>query len=251
MLPGRSIRSSALAGLLACVAIGGALGASAAVPAMTRVEVDAAVPSGSDARAGASVRQQVIEEGIRQAVRDVAASYAGPGAPPQLERALGGKPRDYVLGYRILESIGDRPARTLRGRGGPKIEHAARLEVSVDTRRVTSALAAAGLWSPESTGGVLPSSHFLLEAPLRWEAWTRLQAALLSAGADRVVPDRITAEGMEVRVIGSRDPRRLLESIQRSRPDGLVLEGLFGTNPLRVRARLQERDGPTSDQRTP
>ena len=219
----------------------GADEARAAVPARTVVEVDAAVPAGADAKAGGAARQQVVEEGIRQAVREVAATYADPGAPSQIEKQLGGKPRDYILGYRMLKSMGERPARILRGRGGPQTEYAARIEVSVDTRRVAAALVAAGFRSPETRTGVAPAGQFLLEAPLRWPAWSRLQKALLAAGAERVVPDRITAEGMTVRIVGPSNPVRLLESVQRNPPNGLIVESVRGNAPVRVRVRAGTR----------
>ena len=220
--------------LLAAGAIGAAA-AHAAVPARTVVEVDAAVPGGADATGGA-VRQLVVEEAIRQAVREVADSYADPGAPAQLEKQLGGGPRDYVLGYRILETMGERPARILRG---PATEYAARIEVTVDTRRVAAALEAAGLRSGGRDTGVAPAGEFLLEPPLLWPAWTRLQGALLAAGAERVVPDRIAADGMTVRIVGPADPVRLLEQVQRNPPTGLIVESVRGRAPIRVRARFE------------
>ena len=237
-------RAAVLASVSAALLVGATWSSApalAAVPARTVVEVDAAVPAGADAKSGGAVRQQVVEEGIRQAVREVANTYADPGAPSRLETQLGGTSRDYVLGYRILETMGERPARILRGRGGPKTEYAARIEVSVDTRRVAAALTAAGLRTPETHSGVAPAGQFLLEPPLRWPAWTRLQKALLAAGAERVVPDRITAEGMTVHIVGPSDPGRLLESVQRNPPSGLVLESVRGTAPVRVRARVDER----------
>ena len=125
-------------------------GWAASVPAATRVEVEAAVPAGEDALPGPPARQQVVTRGIQQAVREVIAAYASVPLEDDPLGIVGGRARDFVLRFRVLERIGERPTLTLlEAEPPPALEYAVRIEVHVDTPRLTSALAAAGLWEHE------------------------------------------------------------------------------------------------------
>ena len=223
-----------LTALLPC---GPAHGAS--VPAATRVEVVAAVPAGDEALPGPPPRQQVVVRGIEEAVRDVVLAYLSVPLDDEADplETIGGRPRDFVLRYRVLERIGERPTLSLIDEPEPPaLEYAARIEVHVDTPRLTAALAAAGLWLPAEveTG----SGTYWIEAPLHWSAWAAFRQALLAAGADRVVPEEVSAEGMLVRVDGGRgDPASIVARVSAEPPEGLEVEGPELGEPPRLRIR--------------
>ena len=229
--------------------------AAASVPVETRIELVVAVPAGKDALPGAALRQQVVDRGIEDAVREVALRYLT--APPEEEprreslaeldplAALGGRARDFVLRYRVLERIGERPAVLLLEQAQPPaLEYAARVEVHVDTPRLTDALAALGLWEREPLRAA--SGVYLIEPPLHWPAWTQLRGALLAAGAGRVVPEDISADGMMIRVDGERgDPASIVARVSADPPQGLEVEGPEPGDPPRLRIRQvppEERD---------
>lgn len=195
--------------------------AAASVPVSTRVVVEAAVPAGDAAAAGAQLRQQALQAGIEDAVREVTRRYAVPveGEEDPLA-ALAAPARDFVLRYRVVEQIGERPA----GEGPPGgLEYAARVEVDVDTPRLTRALARTGR-AAIRTEDAAASTLYRIAAPLRWREWVRFERALRAAGATRAVPHEVDAEGMVIRVETVGDPDIVLRRVRDAPPEGLVVE---------------------------
>jgi hypothetical protein len=179
----------------------------------------------------------VVAKGLDEAVREVAARYLSEPAEPDLLKRIGARARDFVLRYRVIERIGERDSVILRSkRPAPAREYAARIRVDVDTRRLTNALAAAGLWQPDSTDA--GSGAYWIEGPLEWSAWVAFRRALLMAGAASVVPREISDEGMLVAVDGGRgNPGSILSRVASSPPEGLEVRIVERGEAPRVRIR--------------
>lgn len=210
---------------------------AATVPSSTQIELDVAVPTGADLRPGPPAREQVVAKGLDEAVREVASRYVNdPAELDPLER-IGAKARDFVLRYRVIERIGERDTVILRTeRRPPAREYAARIRVDVDTPRLTNALAAAGLWQPDTTDAA--SGSYWIEAPLEWSAWVAFRRALLMAGAAGVVPREITEEGMLVAVDGGRgNPASILSRVASNPPEGLEVRIVGRGEPPRIAIR--------------
>ncbi len=244
-----SSRAAARLGLALWLLSGMASAAAwaASVPSSTAVEVEAAVAAGADALPGAPARERVVARALEMAVAEVAGRYLTD--PSELEplARIGGTPRDFVLRYRVMERIGERDTLILLDQAPPPArEYAARIQVHVDTPRLTNALAAVGLWQQDVADGGTRS--YWIEAPLQWSSWVRFRRALLMAGAERVVPSEISDAGMQISVDGGRGaPASILARVVADPPEGMEVELLVRGDAPRVRLHLLEPESPAQD----
>jgi nitroreductase len=166
--------------------------ASPAPAEVRRLEVVGVVPAGADARPGAPARQAALDAALTQAVERVARELLSndTAADPDLDlrRVLGGKPREFTVGYKVLEDRGERRALLL---ADPEIstEYVLLVEVFVDVTRIESALDAAGLLLAAPVGGTGQELWLVVERLPSYRAYQTLRRHLMEqAGATSVIP---------------------------------------------------------------
>jgi hypothetical protein len=214
--------------------------ASQASAEVRRLEVVGVVPGGADARSGVSVRQAALGAALAQAVDRVARERLSPdaAADPDLDlgRLLGGKPRDFTVGYKVLEDRGERRALLLTD---PEIstEYVLLAEVFVDVTRVESALDAAGLPLREPLQGSGQELRIVVEEGLSYRAYQGLRKHLLErGGATSVLPAAFDGGRVELRVEARLAPPELMERLVAPPPEGLRVEPVsVDDRSLRIR----------------
>ena len=202
--------------------------ASQAQAEVRRMEVVGVVPAGADAPAGVAVRQAALGAALAQAVDRVARELLPPdaAADPDLDlgQVLGGKPRDFTVGYKVLEDRGERRALLL---ADPEIstEYVLLAEVFVDVARIESALDAAGLLLREPVQGVSQELRIVAEGVLSYRAYEGLRRHLLErGGATSVIPAVFDAGRVELRVKARLAPPELMQRLVAPPPEGLRVE---------------------------
>jgi hypothetical protein len=205
-----------------------------ALPALAevrRLEVVGVVPAGPDAPPGVPIRQAALEAALAEAVMRVASERLSPEsvAAPDLDLAkvLGGNPREFTVGYRVLEDRGERRALLV---ADPEVatEYALQVEVDVDVSRVESALAAAGLPIAEPVEGSSHEVRVVVEHLPSYRAYAALRSHLMEAGgASSVIPERFEQGKVELRVAGRLAPDELIDRLVAPAPEGLRVEPVF------------------------
>lgn len=205
----------------------------------------AARPAPPAAAAPAGAAEAAATAATAMATEATEATDGAPGehapepiAAPDVLDMLPGDPSDYVLRYRVLELIGERPAAPgdaapetvapetaaperpgragtefapdgeAAGEGGaPALEFALRLEVVLDGGRIQNALQEAG-FAPVPGDAAGAFLRIAVERPPSWRLLTRFRRALLEAGASRAVPLELGPRRALLLVEGA-DPARL------------------------------------------
>ncbi|MCP5059489.1 MAG: hypothetical protein GY937_22530 [bacterium] len=209
MRRGLSWAMTGLAGMLAVAAL-------AVTPA--RVVVEGVSPAGKQAPAGVSLRQAALRNGLGAAVarlgRDLVEADRGGPAPADLDvlGALGGKPSDYIVRYRVLAESGERAARVLTD---PQIslEYALEIEAQIDVDRVAQGLRSAG-WLTTVPGEIPSQAHRVLIETRDWSAYEAFLELLREQGEARLaVPERFEAGRVLLQVEAPGRPRELMDRL--------------------------------------
>lgn len=219
------------------LALGVLLALVASAPASAqerRLQVEAAVPAGGRAAAGASPRRAAIEAAIAEAVGRVARELLGErllsAAPGEGARALaatlGDDPLRFTERYRVVEDLGERPAPAAPGVEDPR-EYAVRVEVGVDVGRVAARLRELGHDLEAAGGGSATAFPVVLRPLPSWVAYEALRRHLLDAGLARsAVPVRFEAGEAVLRVEAPGGPSALLARLRADPPEGVGIEPL-------------------------
>ncbi|MBW2241652.1 MAG: hypothetical protein JRH01_06660 [Deltaproteobacteria bacterium] len=210
---------TALVGMLAIAAL-------AVTP--VRIVVEGVSPAGGHAPAGVSLRQAALRHGLGEAVtqlgRDLVAADRGGPAPADLDvlGALGGKPSDFIVRYRVLAERGERAAQVLTD---PEIslEYALEIEAQIDVDRVAQGLRSAG-WLTTVPGEIPSQDHRVLIETTDWSAYEAFLELLRERGEARLaVPERFEAGRVVLRVEAPGRPRELLDRLLAGPPGVLEL----------------------------
>jgi hypothetical protein len=206
-----------------------------------RLEVVGVVPAGADAQPGVPARQAALAAALAQGVERVARSLLPEeaAADPDFDLGglLGGKPRDFTVGYKVLEDRGERRALLL---ADPEIstEYVLLVEVFVDVARVENALDAAGLRLAAPLPGAQREVRLVVETGVSYAAYQALRRHLLErGGAISVVPLLFEgSERIDLLVVAAGSPSDLMDRLVRSPPEGLSVEPVSADGQfLRVR----------------
>ena len=225
-----------------------------ALPALAevrRLEVVGVVPAGPDAPSGVPIRQAALQaalaEGVMRAARERLAPEAAAAPDLDLGKVLGGNPREFTVGYRVLEDRGERRALLV---ADPEVatEYVLQVEVDVDVSRIESALVAAGLpIARPAEGSTSQEVRVVVENLPSYRAYAALRRHLMEAGgASSVIPERFEQGKIELRVAGRLAPQELADRLVASSPEGLRVEPVF-TDSRSVWIRVTELPPPVQD----
>jgi len=196
-----------------------------------RLEVVGVVPAGADAPPGASPREAALDAALVQGVERVAREFlsdAAAGDPDlDLGQVLGGNPREFTVGYKVLEDRGERRALLL---ADPEIssEYELLVEVFVDVTRIESALDAAGLLHPASVKGAGRELWVVVENIPSYRAYLALRKHLIEQeGATSVIPAVFESGRIELRVDARLEPPELMDRLVARPPEGLRVDPLL------------------------
>lgn len=201
-----------------------------ALAEVRRLEVVGVVPAGADAQPGVPIRQAALAAALAEGVARVARERLSPeAAAPDLDlgKVLGGNPREFTVGYRVLEDRGERRALLVVD---PEVatEYVLRVEVDVDVSRIESALEAAGLTIARPAEGSSQEVRVVVEDLPSYRAYAALRSHLIEAGgASSVIPDTFDRGRVELRVAGPLAPYELIDRLARPSPEGLRVEPVF------------------------
>jgi len=202
--------------------------ASPASAEVRRLEVVGVVPAGADAPPGVPVRQAALgaalSQGVERVARELLSGAAAADPDLDLGQVLGGSPREFTLGYRVLEDRGERRALLL---ADPEIstEYVLLLEVFVDVSRLKSTLEAAGLLLQEPGAGTRQELRVVVEPLPSYRAYLALRERLRKvAGAGSVIPALFESGRVELRVDAELAPAELMDRLVMPPPEGLRLE---------------------------
>ncbi len=211
-----------------------------------RVEVVGVAPAGADAQSGVPVRQRALRAALALAVEGVAMGLLSDesAAEPALDlgRVLGGSPREFTVGYKVLEDRGERRPLLLVD---PKVssEYVLLVEVFVDVTRVERALEAADLRVRRPVEAPSSELRVVVEAIPSYQAYAALCRYLTDqAGVSAVTPAIFEAGRVELRVEGRLTPQELVDRLVNPQPDGLRVEPVF-VDGQSVRIRIAELPG--------
>jgi len=215
-----------------------------------RLEVVGVVPAGADARPGVPAQEAALgaalAEGVERVARELLSEEAAADPDLDLGRVLGGKPREFTVGYKVLEDRGERRALLLPD---PEIstEYVLLVEVFVDVARVESALDAAGLLLRAPLEGRGRELRVAVETP-SYRAYQALRKHLIEQrGVTSVTP--VLFEGsrrVDLRVVAEASASDLLDRLVRSPPEGLRVVPLFADDDS-MRIRIAELPGSPGD----
>jgi len=224
--------------------------ASPAPAEVRRLEVVGVVPAGADAPPGAPPRRAALGAALAQGVERVAREHLSDdaAADPDLDlrQVLGGKPREFTVGYKVLEDRGERRALLL---ADPEIstEYVLLVEVFVDVTRIESALDAAGLLLLEPVMGAGRELWVVVESLPSYRAYLALRKHLIEqGGATSVIPAVFESGRVELRVNARLEPPELMDRLVTPPPEGLRIEPLF-TDDDSMRIRVVELPGAVED----
>jgi hypothetical protein len=227
------------------------LAASPGLAEVRRLEVVGVVPAGADAQPGVPIRQAALGVALAQGVGRVAQELLSDeaAADPDLDlgKVLGGRPREFTVGYRVLEDRGERRALLLTD---PEIstEYVLLVEVDVDVSRVRSALDAAGLLRPKPAGANSWELRVVVEDLPSYRAYQALRRHLIEVvGASSVTP--VLFEGsarVDLLVVAKLAPPELLDRLLRPPPAGLRVEPVYADGES-IRIRIVELPGSIED----
>jgi hypothetical protein len=224
--------------------------ASPAPAEVRRLEVVGVVPAGADAPPGAPPRRAALGAALAQGVERVARGLLSDdaAADPDLDlgQVLGGKPREFTVGYKVLEDRGERRALLL---ADPEIstEYVLLVEVFVDVTRIESALDAAGLLRPAPVKGAGRELRVVVESLPSYRAYLALRKHLIEqGGATSVIPAVFESGRVELRVNARLEPPELMDRLVTPPPEGLRIEPLF-TDDDSMRIRVVELPGAVED----
>ena len=144
-----------------------------------------------------------------------------------LRRLLGGKPREFTVGYKVLEDRGERRALLL---ADPEIstEYVLLVEVFVDVTRIESSLDAAGLLDPAPVQGAGREIWVVVEDLPSYRAYLALRRHLMEQrGVTSVTPAIFESGRVELRVDAQLAPPELTERLLTPPPKGLRVEPVF------------------------
>jgi hypothetical protein len=196
-----------------------------------RLEVLGVVPAGADAQPGVPVRQAALgaalTQGVERVARELLSDDAAADPDLDLGQVLGGNPREFTLGYRVLEDRGERRALLLVD---PEVstEYVLLLEVFVDVSRLESTLEAAGLLLEEPAEGARRELRVVVEALPSYRAYLALRKHLREvAGANSVIPALFESGRVELRVDAELAPAELMDRLVMPPPEGLRVEPVF------------------------
>ena len=215
-----------------------------------RLEVVGVVPAGADAQPGVPARQAALAAALAQGVDRVARSLLSEeaAADPDLElgRLLGGKPRDFTVGYKVLEDRGERRALLL---ADPEVstEYVLLVEVFVDVSLLEGALSAAGLPLREPAAGARHELRVIVDQLPSYRAYQALRRHLAGQpGVSSAVPAIFESGRVELSVDGQLAPHELLDRLLRPPPEGIRIEPVFvDTGSLWIR--VEELPGAPDD----
>jgi len=224
--------------------------ASPAPAEVRRLEVVGVVPAGADAPPGPPPRQAALGAALAQGVERVARGLLSDddAANPDLDlgQLLGGKPREFTVGYKVLEDRGERRALLL---ADPEIstEYVLLVEVFVDVTRIESALDAAGLLLSAPVKGAGREIRVVVESLPSYGAYLALRKHLIErGGATSVVPAVFESGRVELRVDARLEPPELMDRLVAPPPEGLRVEPLFADGDS-MRIRVVELPGSVED----
>jgi hypothetical protein len=223
--------------------------ASSSSAEVRRLEVVGVVPAGADAQPGVSARQAALSAALAQGVERVARELLSADAATDLDLggSLGAKPRDFTVGYKVLEDRGERRALLL---ADPEIstEYVLLVEVFVDVARVRSALVAAGLLVAAPAKGAGREIRVVVEPGISYPAYAALRRHLLDwGGTTSVIPVLFAgAERIDLLVVAKASPSDLMERLVRSPPTGLRVEPVSADGQS-MRIRVVELPGALED----
>ncbi len=200
-----------------------------ALAEVRRLEVVGVVPAGADAQPGVPIRQAALAAALREGVARMARERLSREAAADLDlgKLLGGNPREFTVGYRVLEDRGERRALLV---ADPEVatEYVLRVEVDVDVSRIESALEAAGLPIARPAEGPSQEVRVVVEDLPSYRAYAALRSHLMDAGgASSVIPDTFELGRVELRVAGRLAPYELIDRLARPSPEGLRVEPVF------------------------
>lgn len=165
----------------------------------TRVEAVGAVAVENPGTERRALRDEALQAGIAEAVRQVALDLLVAGgrmsamdaAAAPLNEILGPKPLDYTTRFRILEDYGERQ-RIFVQDSPAETEYVVLVEANVDTERVRTRLTKAGLVSARSDSGARHPVWVVLESLDSYRALAWIRTALVEeAGASAALPVEI------------------------------------------------------------
>jgi hypothetical protein len=195
-----------------------------------RLEVVGAVPAGADAQPGVPIAEAALgaalAQGVERVARDLLSDEVAADPGLDLDKVLGGNPRDFAVSYQVLEDRGERRALLLVD---PEVETEYELlvEVFVDVSRVESALRAAGL-GLKAAEGPGREHHLVVEKLPSYRAYLALRRHLMErVGATSVTPAIFESGRAELRVEAAVEPSQLMERLVATPPEGLRVEPLF------------------------
>lgn len=222
-----------------------------AVPAgseVRRVEVLGVAPAGSEA--GVPVRQRALGDalvrGVEEVARELLAKPAAADPDLDLARALGREPREFTVGYKVLEDRGERRALLLVD---PQVasEYVLLVEVFVDVARVERALQAAGLEVRKPAIAPSAELRLIVEVLPSYPAYEALRRHLMAqVGVSAVTPVVFESGRVELRVDGRLTAPELLDRLVSPPPEGLRVEPVFADGPS-VWIRIEELPGLRGD----
>lgn len=212
----------------ACVALL-VLGAAAGVRAEERTVEALGVAGIRPGDPVDAARQKAVSYGIAQAVYRVVAdelpALDAEGAYSVGRRLFGGKSRDYVTRFRVIEDRGTRPEQ-LTTLAGATHEYVVLIEAVVDVSPVRERLVRAGLLAPAGQGA-LRRVELTLESLPSYAAYEAIRDALVGQlKAASAVPVEFTPGRVVIEVVTREPGGRLLARLAAAPPPGLTLETL-------------------------
>jgi hypothetical protein len=169
-------------------------------------------------------------------------------ADPDLDlgRVLGGKPREFTVGYKVLEDRGERRALLL---ADPEIstEYVLLAEVFVDVTRVEKALDAAGLLLAVPVEAAGREIRVVVEDLPSYRAYLALRRHLMGRGeATSVIPAVFDSGRVELRVKTRMEPPELMDRLVTPPQDGLRIVPVFADSSS-MRIHVIELPGAVED----
>ncbi len=200
--------------------------AAPAAAQVRQMETVGAYPLSAGAKRSGSAREPAVklalEEAVIQVAMDLVSGVKRREAAAFLPDVLGDDPLDYISRYRIIEDRGERPTQYSQD-PGVEFEYVVLVESHIDSARVRSRLAKAGLLMTRARA---PAQRLLvvIDGNSDFEAYEALRRTLI----DRVrVKSALPVEMERGRIVlaveTSRSSRQLLENLLRSAPPGLLV----------------------------
>ena len=230
----------AAAGLLGLLALSAGVGADRAAAEERTVQAVGVAAIRSGLRLGAA-RERAVASGIAQAVYQVAAeelpALDAAAAGDAARRHIGGKARDYVTRFRMIDDRGTQP-RQYSQEAGVTHEYVVVVEASVDARAVRERLVQAGLLAPMGEGSER-RIHLVLEELPSYGAYQAIREALIDQlQVEKALPVEFTAGRAVLEVTTREDGRRLLARLAALPLPGVRVEPVEADDRL-ARARVR------------